>query len=469
METSLIGYENLQVVPYDLISLLELKINNSINQHGNLYLKGVISEENKDKYINDTETQVEIINISNNIPSTIFIGRVIDIKVQCIRNIYYLEVEAVTNTYELDLEVKRCSFQNKSKLYRDLITQVVSSYKGGDLIDILSNNSKIENFTIQYDETDWEFIKRMASRFSGGLVADISSKNPRFWFGIPNGKNMGELSHFNYSVNKYISKYRYLKENDKKNISEKEILVYEIETDKILNIGDIVTFKEEALTVCEYEWNFKKGIFRCKCNLKSKKGMIQKKLYNDKLIGLSIEGKVIDVIKDKVKVHLEVDESQSKSEACEFTYSTPYTATGHAGWYCMPEIGDSAYVYFPDNKEENAYASVSVRKDNTSESKLSDPNIKYFRTPSGKELKFSDKEILITASDGEVYIKLNEENGIEIYSSKGIKISSSQDINMSANSKVIISADTKLRMSCKASSINMDGETRITGNEVKLN
>lgn len=469
MEFSTIGYENLEVIPYDFISLLELKVENKINEHGRLYLKGVVSKENKDTYINDTETQIEINHVSQEVSIPVFVGRVVDIKIQCVRDVYYMEVEALTNTYELDLAYKRVSFQNKEKAYRDIVNGIMSNYKGGDFIDTVLNGTKIEKLIVQYDETDWEFLKRIASRFNEGLIVDSCAKGPRFWFGLPKGKNAGNLSHFNYSVSKDISSFRLLKENHKKDFLEKEFVSYEIETDKILNIGDSVNFNGQNLIIYETQLYFKESSLKCIYKLKGKKGIAQNSLYNNKIIGLSIQGEVIEVLKDKVKLHLEIDEKQSKSEAWEFTYSTPYTATGHAGWYCMPEVGDSVFAYFPDNKEESAYASLSIRKDNSSENKLNDPNVKYFRTPSGKELKFSDKEILITAKDGEVYIKLNESNGIELYSSKGIKVNSSGDIKISANNKVIISAQDKLTVTCKESSIKMDGETVISGNDVKLN
>ncbi|WP_418789163.1 phage baseplate assembly protein V [Paenibacillus agilis] len=71
---------------------------------------------------------------------------------------------------------------------------------------------------------------------------------------------------------------------------------------------------------------------------------------------------MLDVAKDTVKVHLEVDKQQSVVEASWFSYASLYTAEGNSGCYCMPEKGDSVMLYFPDGEEKNATAMSSVRK-----------------------------------------------------------------------------------------------------------
>lgn len=41
---------------------------------------------------------------------------------------------------------------------------------------------------IQYQETDWNFLKRMASQLGLPLVPDISYYYPRFYLGLPEGE-----------------------------------------------------------------------------------------------------------------------------------------------------------------------------------------------------------------------------------------------------------------------------------------
>ncbi|MBC2580553.1 hypothetical protein [Clostridium sp. DJ247] len=474
MELSVTAYNNLQVAPYELTHLLELKLVKKINDHARLYFTGIVPEEDKDSYVEMTkyQTQIEVSQIddsSNSLP--IFKGIVLNIAVKSVRGVYYIEAEAVSNTYDMDIKLKNRSFQNKGMAYKELIDKVISSYSGADTIDTASNGSSIGKIIIQYNETDWQFLKRMASRFNVGLVPDAVSDKPKFWFGTPEGVGQGNLENFNYSVTKNISDFRYSSENFIPGIEENDFVYYEVETHEILNIGYQVNFKGKSLFVCQAVTIMKDGVLKHQYTMAPKKGLSQNTLYNNQIIGLSLEGRVIDVSKDNVRVHLDIDDGQGTDEAWWFHYSSVYTAEGSSGWYCMPELNDHVRIYFSDNKEENAIAISSVRKNSDSggNNKFDNPDVKYFRTKSGKELKFSPDEILITAQDGSIYIRLSEKDGIQICSNKGINITSQENIMMDSQKKVIISAQEAIDINCKESSIKMDGSTSIKGNEVKTN
>ncbi len=474
MELSVTTYNNLQVGPYEMTHLLELKLVKKINDHARLYFTGIVPEENKDSYVEMTKchTQIEVNQVdddSKNIP--IFKGTVTDIGVKSVRGIYYVEAQAVSNTYDMDIKLKSRSFQNKGMTYKEIIDKIISNYSGADAIDMASKGSSIDKLTVQYNETDWQFLKRMASRFNVGLVPNAVAATPKFWFGVPEGIGGGNLEEFNYSITKNISDFRNSSENFIQGIGENDFVYYEVETDKFLDIGYEVKFKEKSLLVCEAVTSMKDSVLRHQYIMAPKKGLSQNILYNNQIIGLSLEGKVIEVSKDNVKVHLDIDNGQNTNDIWWFPYSSVYTAEGNSGWYCMPETNDHVRIYFPDSKEENAIAISSVRKNSESggNNKFDNPDVKYFRTKSGKELKFSPDEILITAQDGGVYIRLSEKDGIEISSKSGIKVTSSDNVSIDSGKKVIISSQECIDINCNGSSITMDGSTTIKGSEVKTN
>ncbi|AMA73481.1 MULTISPECIES: contractile injection system protein, VgrG/Pvc8 family [Aneurinibacillus] len=474
MSLSVITYNNLQVSPYKLVNLLELKITKKINDHARLYFTGIVPEELKDSYVEmtDTHTQIQINQIDEQSNSTpLFTGMVLSIEVKAVRDIYYIEVEAVSHTYRLDVKRKSRSFQNKDMPYSALLQKVASDYPGVDVMDVASKAARIEKFTMQYQETDWQFLKRMASRFNTGLVPASTFDRPKFYFGVPEGGSKGKLEDFHYSVRKKISDFRNASENYIQSVDENDFIYYEAETDQVLDIGSRVDFKGKSLFVCEAYTQMKNGLLKHQYILCSKKGMSQNTFYHSGITGLSLQGKVIDVEKDNVKVHLDIDPEQSVAEAYWFPYSSVYTAEGNTGWYCMPEINDYVRIYFPSKKEEEGIAISSVRKDSEirEKNKLENPGIKYFRTAAGKEIMLSPEEIVITGKDGEIFIKLSEKDGIQIFSKKNIKIVSQEDISMSAGKKIVMSAKEEINITCKESNIKMDGNTSITGKEVKTN
>lgn len=333
--------------------------------------------------------------------------------------------------------------------YNSLIKKVIGEYDSSDFISKVSGN--IEKIIVQYNETDWEFLKRMASHFNTGLVVEAKSQTPKFWFGVPEGKEITEQYNYNIGMVNKTKNYTY----------------YVIETDDLFEIGDKIRFKNLELIVYNVENTINNGILKNKYTLLTSEGLKQLFIKNEKITGNSLEGKIIDIHEDKVKVHLDIDKEQKKEEAFWFPYSTYYTTEGQTGGYCTPELDDRVQVYFPDNEEEKALIVKAVRRKTSSGDKISDPDTKYFRTKYGKEKKFTKKDLSISATDDKLILKLHEDNGIEILSNESIKITSSVDIIVKAEN-IDIEAKEEMFLNCEESSITMDSTTHFYGKYVKV-
>ncbi|MBC2582570.1 contractile injection system protein, VgrG/Pvc8 family, partial [Clostridium sp. DJ247] len=162
-----ITYGNISLVcPYEIQSMIELKIIKEVNNHSKLYFTGIIPEEKKDEYISiaTSKDKIEVNLLSNgSVVRALFKGLVSNIKVKAVNNIYYLEVEGVSCTYDLDVKLKCRSFQNKNMSYTELIEKVLSSYAGADYMNLAAEGKNLGRFVLQYNETDWQFLKRIAS------------------------------------------------------------------------------------------------------------------------------------------------------------------------------------------------------------------------------------------------------------------------------------------------------------------
>lgn len=474
MGISAATYQDLEIKPYQLNELFELKISRRLNEHIRLSFTGVIPADLKDKYIHETEsdTKVEVNqrDASGKI-RPLFKGPVTQVQVKTVRDIYYLQVEAVSATYNLDIQVKSRSFQNINQGYTDLINQVIADYPGAAVNDSVTENVKTNQLIMQYLETDWQFIKHLAGHFFAPIIPAGVFAEPKFYFGLPDGDVKGDLDNYHYSVKKKIGDYRNSSENYNPDLQETDFIFYELETDQVFELGDLITFKKRKLYVYEATTLMRQGILKHNYLLAPQGGLSRNPIYNPRLIGASVQGRVLEVSKDKVRVHLEIDPEQAVEEAYWFPYSSAYTAEGNSGWYCMPEIGDCVQVYFPDHEESNAIATGSVRKDteDSENNKVGNPDIKYFRTKSGKELMLAPKEVLLSAKDGEIFIRLHDDDGIQIYSKRQIKLISKEDLNIESRKKVLVSAEEAINLTCKASNIKMDGATTIKGSKVKTN
>jgi phage baseplate assembly protein gpV len=464
---------DLELVPYDL-TLQELRLVKKFNDHTRLYFTGIVSPDQKDQCIRMTEAQTRIaLTLSgaaiNSKP--LFRGIVLHIDVKAVRDIYYLTVEAVSNTYLLDVKRKSRSFQDTKMTYKALVEQVLADTPGSDFRDTASQGKKTGKFIMQYQETDWQFIKRLASRFHTGLIPDLSSDQAKFYFGLPEGSAKAGLENEHYSVHKRLHAYRNASENHLSGLGEDDFIVYEVENDQVLEVGSPVSFNHKTLYVREAITEMKQSLIKNQYSLTPARGLSQNDIHNSQISGAAIQGRVLDVSQDRMRVHLQIDEKQNKEEACWFPYATNYAAEGSSGWYCMPELGDQVRLYFPTCEAEEGVVTVAVRQDleESPTNKIGNPDIKYFRTKSGKELRFSPEEIVLTGKDGEVFLKINEQTGIEIFSVKPVKITSQAEISMESQQKIVISAADEINISCRESRIQMNGETNIRGSKVKTN
>lgn len=467
----LIVYGNIKLIsPYEIKQLNELRIVKKMNDHAVVYFTGIIPEEKKDSYIEKAMVQdkIEVVQTDGSgIVRTLFKGLVSNIGIRCVRGIYYIEAEGLSHTCALDVKRKHRSFQNKNMSYKDMISKVTAEYSGADFQDTASNGSKLGEFTVQYNETDWIFLKRMASRFGAVLAPQADSDKPKFWFGLPRGKEKSISEGFHYTVKKDISRYMDLSANSADSIEEHEFTYFEAESSNYLDLGDKVKLKEKNLMVTQSTAVMKNGALKYEYIFAPENGMKQNRRVNNLITGASIEGKVIDTQKDNVKVHLEIDKEQNKGEACWFRYATNYTAEGNSGWYCMPQLGDSVKLYIPTGIEESAVVMSSVRKGGQNHPKTAKPSIKYLQTNYGKHMKLGEKDLEFTAKENAMFITLDEDKGVDIQSDKEIMLYSEKNLEIDAKSIQIVAKNESIGVTCnETSSIVMDGETHVKGTSV---
>jgi len=457
-------YLHLDVVGYRLTNVKELKINHDINTHSRLYLSAILDDEAKLEPIFSTRqgTQIGIVNGNRNQP-TIFMGMVQTIQIKHLSGIYHLEILAISNSFMLDVKRMRRSFQDSNMQYRDMIKEIIGVYEGSDFL-YRTIDSPLGAFTMQYEETDWEFLKRMASRFNAGLVPDYHFNSPKFTFGIPYGQSRGKLESYNFYVRKNLGDFMVSSQNTNPTLNELDAVVFSVQTDEEFMIGDSVTYQDTVLYVKSIEGQLFEGVLMYTYELSTQNGLTQDRLFNEKITGLSVKGKVLESVADMVMVHLEIDDAQDPGTAWHFPYTTLYAAEGHAGWYCMPEIGDMVFIYFPDREEGNGVSVNSIREMGG----VGSPEVKVFRTPNGKELKFSPDEILLTCVDGSIFMRLSESEGIEIISSQPININTKSNKTLEAKKKLNLSAKSEILMTCMGSLIKMDSDVKIMGNEVHI-
>jgi hypothetical protein len=270
-----------------------------------------------------------------------------------------------------------------------------------------------------------------------------------------------------WKIEKNFEDYKTMQENYKKDVSEYDYKFYRVKGECILQLGRQIVFRGMRLFVSEVNISLKNSEIVFEYVLKTKNGVCTPKLYDEKLVGSSIEGSIIKVEAHDVWVHLDIDKTQSLEEAYRFPFSSISSSPNNVGWYFMPEIGDRARLYFGDNKEENAIATQSVPIQPTEP----DPNVRYMSTVHDKQITLAPGGIYITSNKDSLYIKLDDDDGIGIYSNSSININAGQDISISSGTTLEMSAET-IHISGGGeggSDILINENVTVTGKQVSVN
>lgn len=172
-----------------LETVLEAELRLLVNAHGFLSVKGIAAAEpDMDQRWYGEKISMET--VENGETTLVFQG--VLTQLEQYRNGSYSEIrlEAMTGTCLLDMEKKSRSFQNTEQTYGDLVKKIVSETAGGGAV-ATAGRTGIGKPLIQYRETDWEFIRRLAGLTGALLIPDTTSGLPRLWFMAPESEQRG--------------------------------------------------------------------------------------------------------------------------------------------------------------------------------------------------------------------------------------------------------------------------------------
>lgn len=462
-------YSNLSLeFPSKVLEIKSMKIIEEFNEHGIAKLELLTIPEKDYRFIDNIRslTNIKIAISMDGKVSGIFVGVMTNIEAKKTDEVYNVNLELKSKSFLMDVKLKRRSFQDEGLSYEKLFKKIASGYKGAIIYDNASKGLPQGEAIIQYDETDFMLIRRLASRLKTRLIVNVKADNPTISIGKLLGKEFYEETNFytltreNGEFLKAQLNYGGFKEEDK--------IHYKIKSLRNFEISDTVIYGKIAFKVYKKETNLEKGAIVFTYWLIKENGLLMLPIINHKILGASIDGKVIDVDVDRVKLHLSIDKEQAVSRAKFYKCETLYASEGETGFYSMPQIGDDVKLYIPNEYVEDAYVRVVNRLDGSENLKFKDPSVKYYGNVEKKEIMLSKHEFQVTSTNGLILINMDESEGIEITSSDDILIECSEGANISGK-KIGIRAANEILLATKSSSIIMDDNINLRAeDEVKV-
>lgn len=132
----------------------------------------------------------------------------------------------------------------------------------------------------------------------------------------------------------------------------------------------------------------------------------------------------------------------------------------------MPEIGDTVRLYFPGDREEDAYVASAYHESGSA--LRTRPERKFWRNKEGKEIRLSPDSILLTNNDG-TYIELSDDNGIEMISNGSISLRAGGNLSISSSgSSIEMNAPNRIRLKQGDTEMDLGGDLSMSGARIRL-
>lgn len=352
-------------------------------------------------------------------------------------DVHYMTLELMTQSLKMDTSKHIRTFQKDKMSYKEILSAIVKRYSRGGFISSEEFDKKSDGFMCQYKETDWEYIKRLASWAGTIIYPEYKTEGEKLYIGIPKKDEV--------SIN--IEHYESGLDCGDEAILGTGRLYYKIVLRELYDIGQRVIFLGESLSVISRYSRLEYGEIVNEYVLMHGYGLVTNRLENQKIIGAVLFAKVKTVEDTLVTVKVEEDENEDSGEKL-LKYATVYSSPDGGSWYCMPEVGDRVMLRFPDSSEKSVYVQNAVHVGR--EGGRSNPKIKFFKNKEGKEIRLSPDGVLITDNQG---------SKIELRDKEGIYISSQGMVAIEANTEVLIESNNSgVKLSSPmAIQINQDG------------
>ncbi|WP_334077939.1 contractile injection system protein, VgrG/Pvc8 family [Paenibacillus sanfengchensis] len=424
--------------PYEFQSIRKLKVIHKFNDHARCYFTVKMTEEHALECLHQGSFKDSIIIQKKNESGTEnwFAGGIQHVEMVVEDGIYYVLIEGISRSYELDLHPQSRSFQNKATTYTHIIKQLVQGHPKGDAKNEATEpGAVIGEFLVQYQETNWQFMKRLASRVGTVILPDVVMDAPRIYFGVPDFSWGKDIKAYSYTMlqdmGSYLSYQAQAAGNESLQLLEVDCIQYLVKSKQHYQVGENVGFKGQVWVIYNSKITYDQGSIVYEYVLVQRKAIRRKSKMNQAVQGLALEGTVVSRANNMVRVHLDMDDEYDESGNWWF----PYSPEGNNIFHSLPEEGAKVKVYFPSGIEKQAIAINSSRGSNEemiSRTVFQKPTTKVFHIPGNTKMELGEDGVLfhkdtvkLDLEGGNIQVEASEDllitvaNKLELISQKG--------------------------------------------------
>lgn len=398
---------------FDFVFVQNITLELQANEHPSLSIEAIIREDDVQKIVQKIGPDQEI-TWSKTDGSILFVGFPFTFTIERQGGVLTLFLLCKGKSFLLDIKKQKRSFQYRKDTYADILKFVYTNDKNSAILPIRGNNVQIERPIFQYNETDWNFTKRMAGHLNTLILSDERSSHSRVYYGLPTRKSYSvKDSEYTMGMNKKGEKF------------------IQIHTKECYTLGDTIVFGESTLPVVRAVIQYKNNYFYNKYEIGTEKGNAIKK-YDLPLTGLTLRGRVLETSGELLRVHLDIDPVQEIDRAFWFEF---VPQSGNV-MYSMPQIGTFIMLKFSKNQDYTPLAIECYRTNGQECGELYDYNYRYYTTEFKKRMAMFPEKLFLTG--GTNTTSLNDLEGIIIKTGKKLSISGAEGISVFSNKETLM-------------------------------
>jgi hypothetical protein len=461
--------ERIHISHFDFLTLESLVIDQEVGEHAIASISGYICDEDVEAYRWKVLEHIWVTitaEVDGRESRKLMTGIIAGFSLEPQPHATRLTLTLKSGTCLMDAAIHFRTFQNNGMTYLDVLNTINQTYDETGV----KENGELEttpiDFLLQYKETDWQFIRRIASRFGLTVTPAISQEGAFYFVGNANNPTYYIPDSVNFSVCKHVDSFMIQRSNGLGTLMEQDCLEYHIQSRDIYDLWDRLMFGNEGGYVCRIHSEYRYGEMKHTYILRPLNGIQVIQMPNEGQSGCSFRAAVREVMRDMVRIELVGDENASQEITRWFPYSTGYSSPDGAGWYCMPEPGDQVRLQIPSQLEEQGYVISSVHMETGSGRK--NPDHKSFKTKYGKELLFTPDSLELTNNQG-MSIRIKDGEGVQIISNKNISITSGGNMTLSSeDASLVIAGTERVDIRQGGAGLSMDKDITFTGGKFRI-
>lgn len=462
---------DIKVIGLELSNIFYCKVEGRLGEHSCMELHAFL--DNKEEFLYElpsyhpVELQIE----GEAGVIVLFSGVVTEINFEASSEMNIVKIEGKSYSWLMDLIQKSRSFQDVKMSCTAFLSSIMADYQDSSVF-YAAQDMPIGKLIVQYEETDWQFLKRVFSMAGMTVTPYEYQAGIKIYVGIP-ALSQNKIPYQVRKIDKDMESYYYLKANGRP-VNASDFTSYQISSQQLFRLFDTIDVNGLPFSVYSYTYDFSSqemiGIY----DLQMAQGLLVNTIYPMHLIGVALMGKVVNVSGTNVQVALEIDHESGNPAVFWFPYSTMSASPNGSGWYCMPEPGDDVRIYFPSKNEQEAVALSSVSNypapKGGGTDRMQDPNTRYLRTKAGQELALTPGQMVLSCGGGISSLTILNDGTITVSAQQKILVEATGTVTLHAEENLTVQAQGLVSLqSLEGGKVAIGGsEIQFSGTEVKL-